>query len=125
VNGGVLNPEEAEDVQSRVVRSVEGLPVRGRITMRVLITGAEILLLEACYEAGAGTELHRHGHESLCYVVRGRMRTTLGDDSWELGPGEWCLHPIGVGHTMEAVEESVVLEIKSPPPDPAGFLSLD
>lgn len=111
-------------MEDRVVRSVEGLLVRGRITMRVLINGDEMVLLETCYGAGAGTELHRHEHESICYVVRGRIRTAIGGDSREVGPGEGCLHPAGVDHAMEAIEESVVLEMKSPAPALEGFLRL-
>jgi quercetin dioxygenase-like cupin family protein len=111
-------------VDSRIIESIEGLPVRGRITMKPLIYGGEMLLLEAFFEAGAGAELHRHDHESLCYVVRGRMKTTVEEKSWELGPGDTCLHPAGVLHAMEAIEDSVVLEIKSPAPDVSGFLGV-
>jgi quercetin dioxygenase-like cupin family protein len=109
-------------VESKRVESIEGLAVRGRITMKPLISGGEMLLLEAFFEAGAGAPPHRHDHESLCYVIRGRMKTTVRDESWELGPGEACLHPAGVLHTMEAIEDSVVLEIKSPAPEVSGFL---
>lgn len=114
----------SSQVESRIIESIEGLPVRGRVTMKPLIHGGEMLLLEACFEAGAGTELHRHDHESLCYVVRGRMTTTVQEDSWELGPGDTCLHPAGALHALQAIEDSVVVEIKSPAPDVSGFLGV-
>jgi quercetin dioxygenase-like cupin family protein len=112
----------SEGAEGRVVHAVEGLPVRGRITMRVLVEGDEILLLEARYEAGAGTELHRHEHESICYVLSGRVRTSIGGNSREMGPGEFCRQPTAVDHSMEAIEESVVLEMKSPAPELGKFL---
>ena len=93
--------------------------------MRVLVAGDKMLVLETLYGRGAGTELHRHEHESICYVVSGRIKTTVGGDSREMGPGEGCLHPAGVDHAMTAIEESVVLEMKSPAPDLQGFLRLD
>jgi quercetin dioxygenase-like cupin family protein len=108
----------------QALQSIEGLPVRGRITVKPLLVTDHMLLLETAYEAGAGAPLHRHEHESICYVVRGRMRTTVQDRSWELGPGDSCVHSKGVLHALEAIEESVVVEIKSPAPDPSAFLGL-
>ena len=68
-------------------------------------------------------ELHRQlPHESLVYVVRGRVKTTVGNEVYVLGPGDVGCHPQGVPHTVEAIEESIVIEIKSPAPDLAQFL---
>jgi hypothetical protein len=38
-----------------------------------------------------------------------------------MGPGHVCRHPAGVLHGLEALEESLVVEIKSPAPDIAAF----
>lgn len=110
--------------KSTLVKSIEGLAVRGVITMKALMSGEEMLLIELTYAAGAGAQLHKHDHESHCYVVRGRMMATVEDETWEMKPGDACLHPIGVMHSMEAIEESVVVEIKSPRPDPCKFLGM-
>jgi quercetin dioxygenase-like cupin family protein len=90
----------------------------------VVATGEAVLLLELTLSAGARSEPHRHDHESVCYLLRGRVRTTVGDDSLELGPGEACRHAIGVLHSVEALEDSLMLEIKSPPPDPDRLFEL-
>jgi quercetin dioxygenase-like cupin family protein len=49
---------------------------------------------------------------------------TVGSDEYILGPGDVCRHPKGVPHGVEAVEASVVVEIKSPAPDITTFLGM-
>lgn len=105
-----------------VVRAIEGVPTFGLITMRMPASGDYMLCLELTYEAGAGAGPHAHDHESVCYVASGRMRAMVDGRTWEMGPGEGCIHPAGVLHAMEAVEPSVVIEVKSPRPDPDAFL---
>lgn len=102
----------------RIVQRVEGEPVRGRIRSRTLVQGDRLLVLELMFDAGAATPSHVHGHESACYVVSGRVRNTLRDETQELGPGGVCHHPEGVPHSLEALEDSILLEVKSPAPDP-------
>ena len=104
-------------IQSTVVTAIEGVPVNGRIEVKTLVSGDEMLTLELRYAAGASSRLHRHEHESHCYLVRGKIWATVGSESWEMGPGDACIHPTGVLHAMEAIEDSVVVEVKSPRPD--------
>ena len=113
----------AGQTQSTVVTAIEGVPVTGRITAKALVNGDQMLTLELSYAAGASSRPHRHGHESHVYVVSGHMRATVGDESWEMNPGDACIHPTGVLHAMEAIEDSVVVEVKSPRPDPELILT--
>lgn len=110
-------------IESTVVGAIEGMPVIGQITAKTLMSGQEMLMMELAYAAGAGSRPHRHDHESHCYLVSGRIRATVAGESWEMGPGDACMHPTGVVHAMEAIEDSVVVEIKSPRPDPTRILS--
>ena len=41
-----------------------------------------------------------------------------------LGPGDVCRHPKGVPHGVEGIEESIVVEIKSPAPEIGSFLGM-
>jgi quercetin dioxygenase-like cupin family protein len=91
------------DVKGLVVKSIEGKPMNG-------------------YQPGVGAPLHVHQHESLAYVVKGKVKMTVGQEVYLLGPGDVCRHPQGVPHGVEGLEESVVVEIKSPAPDIATFL---
>ena len=65
--------------------------------------------------------MHVHAHESLVYVVRGRIKTTINEEEFVLEPGDACLHPAGMPHTVEALKDSTMVEIKSHAPDIAKF----
>ena len=50
----------------------------------------------------------------MLYVVSGRFRSTVNDEIFVLGPGDVCRHPRYAGHGVEAVEDMVFVEVKSP-----------
>lgn len=113
------------DVTEIRVTSVEGKPTYGgELAVKPLIKGDEMTFLEIRYAAGVGAPLHAHTHESIAYVVSGKVKSTVGDTAFIMGPGDVCRHPKGVLHGLEAIEDSVVVEIKSPAPDLATFFGL-
>jgi quercetin dioxygenase-like cupin family protein len=104
------------DVKSLVVKSIEGKQMNGDLLVKPLIKGDEMTLL--------GAPLHVHEHESLAYVVKGKVKMTVGKETYILGPGDVCRHPQGVPHGVEGIDESIVVEIKSPAPEIASFLGM-
>lgn len=113
------------DVKAVVVRSIEGKPVYGgELLVKPLLNGDKMTFLEIHYTPGVGAPLHVHSHESLAYVVKGKVRMTVGREEYILGPGDVCRHPMGVSHGVEGIEESIVVEIKSPAPDITTFLGM-
>ena len=71
-------------------------------------------------EAGRRLSLQYHERklESIL-VVSGRLRLHLEDGdgvlrSWELGPGESLLIPVGRRHRFEAIERVELFEVSSP-----------
>ncbi|HXG52298.1 MAG TPA: cupin domain-containing protein [candidate division Zixibacteria bacterium] len=110
------------DVRALTVKTIEGKPMRGELLVKPLIKGDEMTLLEIHYEPGVGAPLHVHSHESLAYVVKGKVKMTVGQEEYILGPGDVCRHPQGVPHAVEGLENSIVVEIKSPAPEIASFL---
>ena len=120
----MLSSRNADVAEIRVA-SVEGKPTYGgELVVKPLIKGEEMLCLEIRYAAGVGAPLHSHTHESVAYVVRGRVKSTVGKDEFIMGPGDVCRHPKGVPHALEAIEESVVVEVKAPAPDIGAFFGL-
>src|SRR4030095_8354244 len=75
------------DVAGMVVKSIEGKPMHGELVLRPMLSGERMTLLELHYEAGTKAPLHTHSHESLIYVVAGRVRTWIGNEVYVLGPG--------------------------------------
>jgi quercetin dioxygenase-like cupin family protein len=51
------------------------------------------------------------------------VKSTVGTEEFIMGPGDVCRHPKGVLHGLEAIEASIVVEIKSPAPDIAAFFA--
>jgi quercetin dioxygenase-like cupin family protein len=96
----------------------------GHMLVKPLIKGDEMTFLEIHYAAGVGAPLHTHTHESIAYVVKGKVKSTVGSEEFIMGPGDVCRHPIGVLHGLEAIEDSVVVEIKSPAPDIGAFFAM-
>jgi quercetin dioxygenase-like cupin family protein len=120
----VLNSRNT-DVKPITVSAVEGKPTYGgNLVVKPLIKGDHMTFLEIHYAAGVGAPLHTHTHESVAYVIKGKVKSTVGDEEFIMGPGDVCRHPIGVMHGLEAIEESVVVEIKSPAPDIAAFFGM-
>jgi quercetin dioxygenase-like cupin family protein len=113
------------DVRAIRVEAVEGkCTYGGDLLVKPLIKGDEMTFLEIHYAPGVGAPLHTHAHESIVYVVKGKVRSTVGSEQYVLGPGDVCRHPQGVLHGIEAIEESVVVEIKAPAPEIASFFAM-
>jgi quercetin dioxygenase-like cupin family protein len=59
---------------------------------------------------------HRHDAEQFSVMLNGRMRFVIGSDERVIGPGEVAYIPSGVEHSIESLEEYVlVLDVFSPP----------
>jgi quercetin dioxygenase-like cupin family protein len=114
----------ASDARAIRINTLEGKPIYGGdLIVKPLIQGEEMTWLEIHYAAGVGTPLHSHTHESIVYVVSGKLKATLETDVFIMGPGDVCRHPKGVLHGVEAIEDSVIMECKSPAPDISGFMA--
>jgi quercetin dioxygenase-like cupin family protein len=112
------------DVAAVAVSAVEGKPTYGGdLLVKPLIKGDEMTFLEIRYAAGVGAPLHTHTHESIAYVVKGKVKSTVGAEEFIMGPGDVCRHPKGVLHGLEAIEDSLVVEIKSPASEISTFLA--
>jgi quercetin dioxygenase-like cupin family protein len=117
-----MNISKNADVASLVVTSIEGKPTIGSFDLKQLIRGDQMTLLELHYRPGVRGPIHVHAHESVVYVVKGRVKTTIGNEVHFLDAGDAACHPAGVPHTVESIEESTVIEIKSPAQDISEFL---
>jgi quercetin dioxygenase-like cupin family protein len=97
------------------MQTLEGRALAIPAEIRELLWGDKAVLVEMSVPAGFKAEPHAHDHESLVYVLSGRIRATVGDETRELGPGDAVLHPIGLSHQIEALVDTRWIEIKAPP----------
>jgi unsaturated pyranuronate lyase len=85
---------------------------------RRLVTGERVMLAEVTLAKGCLVPGHRHEHEQLTQVMRGALKFWVGDNDAEelvLREGEVLHLPSNVWHRAESLEESVVLDVFSPP----------
>jgi quercetin dioxygenase-like cupin family protein len=66
---------------------------------------------QATYPPGTAIERHYHPNaEEVVIVLAGRARHIVGDDVFELGPGDTCFIPRGAPHSLEcASDEQLVI----------------
>jgi quercetin dioxygenase-like cupin family protein len=83
---------------------------------RTLTAGDRMMLIEVTLEPGAAVPMHTHPHEQTGYVVSGRMRLQIGDETLDLDPGDGYMIPGGAEHEATALDEPlVIVDIFSPP----------
>ena len=96
--------------------AVEGVKPKGVVEVRRVMVGNEILMLHVFREKGLVDPVHKHlDHETVAYLIRGRLRLVIGGQEFIAEAGTSWIHPRGVEHFSEALEDCEQLEIKSPP----------
>lgn len=104
------------DIPLERLGAVEGIKPKGKVEVRRAMVGNEILMLHVVREKGLVDPLHKHDdHETVAYLIRGKLRLVIGGKEFIATPGTSWIHPRGVEHFSEALEECEQLEIKSPP----------
>jgi quercetin dioxygenase-like cupin family protein len=84
------------------------------IIRRTLLSSGDMMLAEFSFEKGAGVPTHSHPHEQMGYLVSGRMRMTMGDDTVDCEPGDSWHAPPNLPHSGVALEPSVIVEAFRP-----------
>ena len=85
---------------------------------RRLITGDRVMLTHVYLKKGAIVPQHNHHNEQLTYILEGILRFWIGDDESEMidvRAGEVLLIPSLVKHKAEALEDTLDVDIFSPP----------
>lgn len=107
---------KSEAVDAQAVTNIEGKPASGTFVVKPMLSGEKVSLLEVRVRRGTASSMHAHSHESLIYVVSGALKTIIEERQYVLGPGDVCRHPEQVMHCVEALEDTVFVEVKSPIP---------
>ena len=86
------------------------------LKVRKLLVGDDVLLLQAFKGKGVIDPIHQHDdHESVAYLVSGKMKLVINGQEFIAHPGDAWIHPRGVPHYSEALEDCIQVEVKSPP----------
>ena len=113
-SAGVFFPGAAAPVDR--MTTLEGAASAGEMTIKPLVVGDRMLLIELFEAKGVRVPEHAHDdHESIVYLVKGSMRLVIDGREFIARAGDAWLHPRGVPHWSETLEDCVAIEIKSPP----------
>ena len=84
------------------------------VVRRTLSSGDRTTLIEVTLAAGSVVPAHKHPHEQIGYVSKGRVRFVIGDAVQDLAAGDRYLVPGGVSHEVTALEDAVCIDCFSP-----------
>jgi quercetin dioxygenase-like cupin family protein len=85
---------------------------------RRLITGDRVMLAHVYLKKGCIVPKHSHENEQLTYILEGALKFWIGEDGIEeitVSAGEVLLIPSHVPHKAEALEETLDIDVFSPP----------
>ncbi len=94
---------------------------------RQRVMGAQAMLSRVALAKGFSVETHSHSNEQFAVVLSGKIRFRIGEPGAGAGPrevtlvGGEVLHlPSNVPHSADAIEDTVVLDVFSPPSATTG-----
>ncbi|MBC7975783.1 MAG: cupin domain-containing protein [Myxococcales bacterium] len=84
---------------------------------RRLICGERMMLAHVYLAKGSIVPRHAHHNEQLTYILSGALRFRIGEDAEEIvvRAGEVLVIPPNVPHEAEALEDTLDVDVFSPP----------
>jgi quercetin dioxygenase-like cupin family protein len=82
---------------------------------RKIAAGEREMIVWWSMKAGAHATAHKHPHEQIAWMLKGKMEFRLGSERRTCGPGDVVVIPGGVEHEVFFPEDSEVIDVFSPP----------
>jgi quercetin dioxygenase-like cupin family protein len=85
---------------------------------RRVITGDRMMLAHVYLKKGAIVPRHSHDNEQLTYIIEGSLKFLIGPEGGEeiiVRAGEVLVIPSNVPHQAEALEDTLDVDVFSPP----------
>ncbi|MDR7419592.1 MAG: cupin domain-containing protein [Armatimonadota bacterium] len=102
------------EIQHRVLAAIPAEQVNPQMTRR-LVWGERVMASWIELKKGAVVPSHQHENEQLTYCISGVMRFTFPDRELTLRGGEVLVIPSNVPHGAEMLEDTVEMDLFSPP----------
>jgi unsaturated pyranuronate lyase len=93
---------------------------------RQRIVGEHMMISRVLLSKGFAVPTHNHENEQFAVVLSGKIRFDIGPtenptaESTTLGPGEFLVIPPNAPHAAVALEDTLILDIFSPPSKTTG-----
>jgi quercetin dioxygenase-like cupin family protein len=82
---------------------------------RKIAAGDREMIVWWSMKAGARAAAHKHPHEQIAYMLKGKMEFRLGDERRTCGAGDIVVIPSGVEHEAYFPEDTEVIDVFAPP----------
>jgi quercetin dioxygenase-like cupin family protein len=82
---------------------------------RKIVPGERLLLAHVYLKRGALVPVHRHDSEQVTYVLEGALRVHVDGEEVTVREGEVIRIPGGTLHQAEALDDTLELDVFSPP----------
>jgi quercetin dioxygenase-like cupin family protein len=92
-------------------------PVTDQIARR-MVTGQRVMLAHVYLDKGSIVPRHSHENEQVTYILSGALRFWIGEDESQeivVRAGEVLHIPSNLPHKAEALEDTLDLDVFSPP----------
>lgn len=84
------------------------------VISRKLVTGEREMLTQIYLKRGALVPMHKHESEQMTYVLQGGLKFLVGGEEVNVREGEVLVIPSWVEHQVEALDDTLTLDIFSP-----------
>jgi quercetin dioxygenase-like cupin family protein len=84
------------------------------VISRKIVTGERAMLSQIYLKRGALVPMHKHESEQLTYVMQGALRFLVGGEEAIVREGEVLVIPTWVEHQVEALDDTLTLDLFSP-----------
>ena len=88
--------------------------ITDEITRRIA-AGDKAMIVWWSMKAGAHAAAHKHPHEQIFWMLKGKMEFRLGEERRVCGPGDIAVIPGNVEHEAIFLEDTEVVDIFAPP----------
>lgn len=85
------------------------------IKIKTLVHGEKTLMTKFVMQGGSTLPRHSHPYEQTGYLLRGKIKLSIGENSFDVSAGDsWCIES-GMEHSAVITDDSEALEIFTPP----------
>ena len=93
---------------------IQATPMVEGVFRKVLSHSENLMVCEITLEQGSVIAAHAHPHEQITYVIFGKCRYTVGEETKEVSAGDSVLIPGDVMHSIVVLETMKVIDAFSP-----------
>lgn len=93
---------------------VQAVPAGEGVQRKVLSHSDNLMICEITLEKDSIIASHAHPHEQITYIISGKCRYTVGDETKEAGQGDSVLIPGNVPHSIVILETMKVIDAFTP-----------